>query len=127
MKLAFIVGIGSFMGGIGRYLLSSFIQEKTTNIFPYGTLSVNLMGCFFIGCLFGLAEKWQLNLELRLLFITGLLGGFTTFSAFSVEFIHLFKTGNTGLGITYVLSSVILGIGLTFLGAWLFRYIPGRV
>ncbi len=127
MKLAFIVGIGSFLGGIGRYLLSSFIQEKTTHIFPYGTLSVNLIGCFFIGCLFGLAEKMQFNLELRLLLITGFLGGFTTFSAFSVEFVQLLKTGNTGLGIAYVLSSVIMGIGLTFLGAWLFRFIPGRV
>ncbi|MEO5984760.1 MAG: fluoride efflux transporter CrcB [Ferruginibacter sp.] len=127
MKLAFIVGIGCFLGGISRYLLSSFIQEKTTNIFPYATLSVNLIGCFLIGCLFGLAEKWELNLELNLLFITGLLGGFTTFSAFSVEFFHLFKTGNIELGITYVLISVIMGIGFTFLGAWLFGFIPGRV
>ncbi len=126
MKLALIVGIGSFAGGIFRYLLSTLIQEKTSPVFPYGTLAVNLVGCFIIGCFFGLAEKWQLSLEWRLLLVTGLLGGFTTFSAFSAESHYLFKTGHVGIGIAYVSASVILGVGLTFLGAWLFRFIPNQ-
>ena len=65
MKLVFIVGIGSFIGGILRYLLSTAIQGKVTGDFPYGTLTVNLVGCFVIGCLFGLAEKWQLGIEFQ--------------------------------------------------------------
>jgi CrcB protein len=124
MKLALIVGIGSFFGGIARYLLSSFMQEKVAYNFPFGTFTVNLIGCFIIGCLFGLSEKWQLNLELRLLFITGLMGGFTTFSAFSVETHYLIKSGHIGVAITYVACSVIFGICLTFLGAWLFKFMP---
>ena len=120
MKLVFIVGLGSFIGGILRYLLSTAVQGKVTGDFPYGTLAVNLIGCFFIGCLFGLAEKWQLGVEWRLLLVTGLLGGFTTFSAFSIETFHLMKTGQVGLAITYVLSSVVIGVCMTALGAWLF-------
>lgn len=58
MKLAIIAGIGSLFGGISRYLLSTFIEGKTTHSFPFGTFTVNLIGCFVIGCLFGLAEKW---------------------------------------------------------------------
>ena len=127
MKLALIVGIGSFLGGISRYLLSMFVQERIPGNFPYGTFAVNLIGCFAIGCLFGLSEKWQLSLELRLLFVTGLLGGFTTFSAFSAETHYLFKTGHIETGLLYVISSIGLGVGLTFLGAWIFRYIPPQL
>ncbi len=127
MKLALVVGIGSFFGGVGRYLLSMFVQQKTPTSFPYATFTVNLIGCFIIGCLLGLSEKWQLSLEWRLLFITGFLGGFTTFSAFSVETHYLFKTGHVGTGLIYITSSLVLGIGLTFLGAWLFKFNPSQL
>lgn len=122
MKLALLVGIGSFFGGMARYLLSMFIQQRTPSSFPYGTFTVNLVGCFIIGCLFGLSEKWQLSLEWRLILTTGLVGGFTTFSAFSGETHYLFKSGHSGTGLAYIISSVVLGIGLTFLGAWMFKY-----
>ena len=124
MKLVFIVGIGSFIGGILRYLLSTAIQGKVTGDFPYGTLTVNLVGCFVIGCLFGLAEKWQLGIEWRLLLVTGLLGGFTTFSAFSVETFHLIRIGQAWMAVSYVLCSVVIGVCLTALGAWLFKVGP---
>lgn len=117
MKLAVIVGIGSFLGGMSRYLLSSFIQERTVATFPYGTLAVNLIGCFLIGCLFGASERWGLSSEWRLFMVTGILGGFTTFSAFSFETFYLIKAGQTGIGVLYVAISVIAGIGFTFLGA----------
>ena len=121
MKLSLIVGLGSFIGGISRYLLSAFVQGKVSSNFPYGTLTVNLTGCFLIGCLFGMAERLQLNPEWRLLLITGVLGGFTTFSAFSLETHHLFKAGHLGMAFLYIISSIFLGISLTFLGAWLFK------
>lgn len=124
MKLILITGIGSFLGGISRYLLTNLVQEKTTTAFPYATLVINLAGCFLIGCLYGLAEKWELNLEWRLFMITGLLGGFTTFSAFSVETIHLYKTGHLIPALIYIFSSLFLGLGLTLLGATLFKFIP---
>jgi fluoride exporter len=124
MKLAFIVGLGSFIGGICRYLLSSAIQSKVNTGFPLGTLVVNLTGCFLIGCLYGLAERWNLSLEWRLGIVTGLLGGFTTFSAFSSESVHLLKTSPLNGGF-YIAGSVVLGLMLTFAGIWLFRFTPG--
>jgi len=127
MRLFLTVCIGSFFGGGFRYLLSTFIQGKAATGFPYGTLAVNLIGCFIIGCMFGLAEKWQLSLEWRLLLVTGLLGGFTTFSAFSVETHYLLKTGHNGMALLYVAASVIFGIALTFLGAWIFRFNPPQL
>jgi CrcB protein len=121
MKLALLVGMGSFVGGILRYLLSGLVQSRFSTQFPAGTFTVNLLGCLVIGCLFGLAEKWELGTEWRLLLFTGLLGGFTTFSAFSVETHYLLKTGHSAIALSYILGSVILGIGLTFLGALMFR------
>lgn len=127
MKLAFIVGVGSFLGGIARYLLSTFAQGKNSTQFPYGTFIVNLIGCFIIGCLFGLLEKWQAGLEWRLFLVTGIIGGFTTFSAFSLETHHLLKSGNIGIAIAYVTASVIFGVALTFFGALLFKFNPTQI
>jgi len=121
MRLILLVGTGSFLGGICRYLLSIFIQSKSASGFPYGTLMVNLVGCFLIGCLYGIFERWQPSEEWRLLFITGILGGFTTFSAFSGETFVLIKNGFISSGLLYVLLSVSGGIGLTFLGVFLFK------
>ena len=127
MKILFIVGVGSFFGGVFRYLVSNSIQIKVGTFFPYATLTVNLIGCFLIGCLFGLSEKWVLSLEWRLFFITGLLGGFTTFSAISIETSHLIKSGEILKAIVYIGVSIIAGICLTIIGAWLFRFIPGKL
>ena len=116
-----MVGIGSFLGGISRYLLTLFVQFKSATGFPFGTFAVNLIGCFLIGCLFGLSERWQLTYEWRLFLVTGFLGGFTTFSAFSAETHYLVKSGHGATALAYVLLSVLCGVALTFLGGWLFR------
>lgn len=121
MKLTLIVGAGSFLGGIARYLLSTLIQQKNTTHFPFGTFAVNLIGCFVIGCLFGLFERSHVNQEWRLLLVTGFLGGFTTFSAFSAEAHSLFRTGHAVTALIYVTASVVCGIALTYLGAWLLK------
>lgn len=121
MRLILLVGAGSFVGGICRYLLSTFIQSKSQASFPYGTLIINLIGCLLIGCLLGFSEKWPLSTEARLLLITGLLGGFTTFSAFSAESYFLFKSGHVSAAVVYVLVSVVGGLALTAAGAWIFK------
>ena len=116
MKLILAIGTGSFIGGILRYMLSEIIQLRNSTSFPIGTLTVNLLGCLFIGVIYGLAERSSLTEEWRLFLATGLLGGFTTFSAFSVETISLFRHGNFGIAIAYVAASILLGLIATIAG-----------
>ncbi|QHL89149.1 fluoride efflux transporter CrcB [Nibribacter ruber] len=116
MKIIVAIGLGSFIGGVGRYLLSQLIQVKGAVAFPIGTLGVNLLGCFLIGVVFGLAEKGNLSQEWRLFLATGVLGGFTTFSAFSYETVSLLRAGQFGYAVTYVAASILLGLLLTLAG-----------
>jgi len=120
-NLLLIVGTGSFIGGALRYMVSFPFMEKYPQGFPWGTLVVNLVGCFCIGLLYGLAERLNFPKEWRLFLTTGILGGFTTFSAFSNESVTLFNNGQYVYAVSYILSSVLIGIGLTFLGVFLSR------
>ncbi|NEM98321.1 fluoride efflux transporter CrcB [Pontibacter burrus] len=121
MKILLAIGAGSFIGGVGRYLLSQLIQSKSLTQFPVGTLVVNIVGCFLIGIVFGLFAKGTLSDEWRLFLATGVLGGFTTFSAFSGETISLLQGGQYWPAIVYVLASVLLGLLATFIGLWLVK------
>ncbi len=99
-----------------RYLLSQLIQNKVLTTFPYGTLTVNIIGCFLIGIVYGIAERSGLSNEWRLFIATGILGGFTTFSAFSYESISLMRDGQAGSALLYVAFSVVLGLLATWAG-----------
>lgn len=114
-----IVGIGSFLGGICRYALSHIIHVKFPAAFPYGTFTVNLIGCLLIGIVYGIVEKINLYPEWRLFLATGLLGGFTTFSAFSYETFNLMRNGQAGIAIAYILASVAAGLLFTALGFYM--------
>lgn len=116
MQQFFIVGIGSFLGGGLRYLISVFFNQKINPDFPYATLSVNLLGCLLIGVFYGLFEKSLIGNDWKLFLTTGLCGGFTTFSAFSNEALQLFKQGNITAMLIYILISIIIGIALTYAG-----------
>jgi CrcB protein len=116
MKLTLMIGSGSFIGGILRYLLSQYIQVRNSSLFPWGTLAVNIMGCLLIGVVFGLAEKGNMTQTLKLFLTTGILGGFTTFSAFSVETFTLLRSGQQVVAIAYIGSSVLIGLLATFIG-----------
>jgi CrcB protein len=122
MKLILFVGIGSFLGGIFRYLLSQFIQTKFLSTFPFGTLSVNILGCLVIGFVFALSERTSLSPEWRLFLATGICGGFTTFSAFSSETFSMLRDGQLWYASAYVAASLILGILATFIGYSLPRF-----
>jgi CrcB protein len=115
MKIIFAIGIGSFIGGVFRYLLSLLVQSKTTTNFPLGTLIVNIIGCFFIGIVIGIFDKGQMSHEWKLFLATGLLGGFTTFSAFSNETFILFREGHAGYALLYIFASVLLGLLATYI------------
>lgn len=116
MKIILAIGTGSFIGGIGRYLLFQFIQTRFVSAFPFGTLAVNIIGCFLMGVVFGIGERSSLDPQIRLFLATGILGGFTTFSAFSNETFGLIRYGQFWLATSYVLASVILGVLATWLG-----------
>ncbi len=123
MKLILFVGVGSFLGGMIRYVLSQFIQARFLSTFPYGTLGVNILGCLVIGIVFALSERTSLAPEWRLFLATGICGGFTTFSAFSSETFSMLRDGQVWYASTYVISSLVLGIVATFLGYSLPRFL----
>lgn len=110
MKLVILAGIGSFVGGAARYLLALPFQNKLIFYFPFGTLIANIAGCFLIGILFALAEKGMMGTQGRVFLITGILGGFTTFSSFSLETIEMFRDGYLFKAISYILISVVVGL-----------------
>jgi CrcB protein len=115
MKIILAIGIGGFIGGVFRYLLSLLVQAKTTTNFPLGTLIVNTIGCFFIGVVIGFFDKGQISHEWKLFLATGVIGGFTTFSAFSNETFVLFREGYVCYALLYILTSVVLGLLATYI------------
>lgn len=122
IKLLLIVGIGSFIGGVLRYAISFLMQGRTDGTFPWGTFSVNIIGCLLIGLLYFFVEKQSINYGMRLFVIIGILGGFTTFSSFSLESVSLLKNGFYSTGIIYVFGSLIFGLGATMLGYGILKY-----
>src|SRR5207302_3948870 len=119
MAKMFLAGIGGFVGTILRYSVSGLVQDLSRSIdFPYGTLAVNLIGCLAIGFLSQLAETHGVfTAETRTLIFIGLLGGFTTFSAFSNETINLWRDGENFLAAANIAAHLVLCLG----AAWLSR------
>ncbi len=113
-----LVGAGGFMGSILRYLVSGYIQQSTKSIdFPFGTLAVNLIGCFVIGFLAQLAEaRGMFTSESRLFVFVGILGGFTTFSSFGNETLNLARDSQIMNALANVGANVILGLFAVWLG-----------
>ncbi len=123
MRILLAIGTGSFIGGMLRYLLSQFIQERALHSFPVGTFTVNILGCLAIGIVFGFSDRGFLNQETRLFLATGLLGGFTTFSAFSNETFLMLRDGQYIYAFLYVAGSLMIGFAATFLGYSLVKMI----
>ena len=107
---------GGAVGSLARYLISGLPYRFVDQIFPWGTLAVNLIGSFFIGLLWGVFEEQNLSPNFRSLVFVGFLGGFTTFSTYSLETLNFLRDGEYKLGLVNVLANNILGIGLAFVG-----------
>jgi CrcB protein len=116
-RLLLIIGSGSFIGGIARFLISRYVQSQALSTFPYGTFLVNVAGCFLIGIFYGLSERGNLmNAELRMFLTVGFCGGFTTFSTFASENISLLREGDFFFFALYTSLSIFLGLMATYIG-----------
>lgn len=118
LKNILLVGAGGFAGSILRYLAGQLISSG--NNFPSATLIVNIAGCFIIGLLFYYVNE---NDTAKLLLATGFCGGFTTFSAFSLENIKLLQNNQYISAVVYILLSIVLGLCATGLGIYLSKKI----
>lgn len=117
-----VVGVGGFVGAIARYLLSTLIHRNLDSSFPWGTFTVNVIGCFLIGCLMYLIEnRLVVSDQMRLFLGIGVLGAFTTFATFSQELIGLMRSGQNWLALATVLFSIGLGVMAVWFGYMLLR------
>ena len=115
------VGIGGFIGAVLRFTLSGWVQKATASTFPFGTLTVNILGSFFIGFLFLYFQHINLSPTQKALLITGLLGALTTFSTFSLDTVLLMQEEFYVKAFSNVILNVIFSIGGTLLGMMIFK------
>lgn len=122
MRNILLVGLGGGAGSIFRYLCQKWFAENYSHSFPWGTFAVNVTGCFLIGIFWGLSfRSFDSNEQWKLLLMTGLCGGFTTFSAFTLEGIGLLREQKTGLFFLYLAGSILVGLAATYAGMKLSR------
>ena len=127
MNRYLMVLIGAAVGGLARYVIGSAVLQRFTarfpeNVFPMGTLVVNVTGCFLIGILMTLfVNRGDPNPGLRLLLVTGVLGGYTTFSSFAWESFEAIDKEQIWIGLANIVLSVVLGYLAVWCGSWLVR------
>lgn len=114
------IALGGALGSVGRFAAVSYLTPLFNYRFPFGTFAVNVIGSLLIGVAYViLVEKAAVSAEWRLFFITGLLGGFTTFSAFSLELLQLWQGGHLLNAFVYALASVAVCLLMVFIGAFM--------
>lgn len=122
MNSIFAVAVGGAIGATGRYLFNLQMLRLLGPNFPWGTFGVNVIGSFIMGLVAGLfALRLDLSAEMRSFITTGILGGFTTFSAFSLDAANMMERGQHALAAAYIGGSVALGLAGLFFGLWIAR------
>ncbi len=111
-----LIALGGSLGALARYGASYFVQERVTGSFPYGTFIVNVTGCLIMGMVMTrLNEGGEVSVNWRYLVPVGFIGAYTTFSSFEFEMFRLAEQGASLVGLTYLVSSLVLG----YLALWL--------
>ena len=117
MKTIFYIALGGGLGSVLRYLTTVVINKYVQTTFPYVTFVTNIIGCLFIGLFFGYLQKQNaVSQDLKFFLITGLCGGYTTFSAFSHENMQLLQSNQILIAFLYISLSVFLGLIATWAG-----------
>jgi len=117
MRAILLIFAGGGVGSLLRYGLGRWVNNNLISHFPFGTFFVNIIGCFLIGFIMFYTEHDHEHVqEWRLLLVTGLCGGFTTFSSFSIENVQLLTDGRVFVALLYTLGSVCLGFLATYFG-----------
>lgn len=117
MQKIILIGLAGLIGTLGRYWLSGLVARTYGETFPWGTLVVNVVGCFLAGPLFYLMEeRFLVSSTLRTVVLIGLLGGFTTFSSFGLQTFTLLRDGQFGLAALNVTLSNVLGLLMLWAG-----------
>lgn len=125
MKQVLAVAAGGALGSALRFWMSTWVHGIAGRGFPYGTLTVNVLGSFVMGLLCVLLiDKFNVSLEWRAALLTGVLGGFTTFSSFSMETLTLFEMGEPFKASLYILLSIAVCLAATWVGVVVARQIP---
>jgi len=120
-----LVACGGGFGATLRFLIGRMSETYLASLtFPLATTLINVLGCFLIGCVAEISARGDLSPQTRLLIVTGILGGFTTFSAFGLETVSLLRSGHVGVALTYVFTSVIGGCLATYAGILAFSPRP---
>jgi len=118
------IAIGGGLGSLARHYLSAGVYSVTGPAFPYGILTVNVLGALIMGIVVELgALKLNYSPETRAFLTTGILGGFTTFSTFSLDAALLIERGDWLGALIYMIASVVLSVGALFAGLWFVRVV----
>jgi CrcB protein len=123
MTSVWLVVVGGGIGALSRYGASLLAVRFLGSRFPWGTLAVNLVGCFFIGIAFALSERGSglMTPSMRLFFVTGYLGGLTTFSTYALETTNALGAQNSMAAVLNVAANNLLGVALVLLGMWIVK------
>ncbi|MFQ6609282.1 MAG: fluoride efflux transporter CrcB [Fidelibacterota bacterium] len=121
MKSVLFVGFGGFIGAVSRYLTSGLVTRYMKHGFPWGTIVVNFLGCFLLGIFTGFIIEKNYSWPLQEFFVIGILGGFTTFSAFGLETFQMLKIGALNTAAVYVFISLATGLTAVGIGLLLSR------
>jgi len=116
-----LIALGGALGSVLRFGVITLTYKFFDIHFPWGTIFVNLFGCFIIGLIWGILDTYDEPKHLKLFLVTGLLGGFTTFSSFALENFNMFRAGEIKLVAANILISNIAGIFLVFVGYYLIK------
>ncbi|MBX3242896.1 MAG: fluoride efflux transporter CrcB [Acidobacteria bacterium] len=121
MRLYLLAGAGSFVGGVLRFAISHYFVARFSTAFPYHTFFINIIGSFFIGVIAALALRGSVSEDWKVFLAVGVCGGFTTFSAFSLEMLDLMRSGAVTTALIYAAASLVLGLLAAFAGFQLIK------